>query len=69
MSISVYVDVSCTECIDLAFQLGADGSSTRQWSIKVENECADIVSSPFVRTLHIFIAGHTNILVRSKKAR
>ena len=33
--ISVYVDASCTDCIDLAFQLGQTSTTTRQWSIKV----------------------------------
>merc|ERR1712117_168337 len=42
----MYVDVSCTDCIDLGFQLGP-GGATRQWSIKVTQiSCNDENRAP-----------------------
>jgi len=43
----MYVDVSCTDCIDLAFALGQGATATRQWSIKVTQiACTDETLAP-----------------------
>jgi len=43
----MYVDVSCTDCIDLAFALGQTATATRQWSIKVTQiACTDDTRAP-----------------------